>query len=139
MGSSTQFVSGGIYSTAIEVRKAAIAGKYLTKRSPKLAVRLSSFLPGAGLIYSGQYMKGVSTAIINVSLTYLISRAIKKRDYLNAAALIVLELRFYNGNRYAAYMGAKEYNERTVKQFLETLRQRSINSFCNCFSTSCHP
>lgn len=127
-----EFPMGEVYPIAENLGKAAITGKALPKRSPKLAVRLSTFLPGVGQIYSGKLVKGVTSAVINGGLIYLIIRAVKKREYLNAAGLILLELRFYQGNRYTAMMDAQEYNEGVVEQYLKSLR-RNIDTWRDHF------
>ena len=126
-----EFPASELYPLAEEMGNAAIIGKSLPKRSPKLAVRLSTFLPGAGQIYSGELLNGVTAAVINGILIYLIARSLKERAYLNTMGLIAFELRFYQGNLYTAKIDARSYNRKIVEKYLCSLRSKYLTMYSN--------
>jgi TM2 domain-containing membrane protein YozV len=84
-------------------------------KSPKVALWLSTFIPGAGQIYSGKPFQGVVSLSLNVSLGYLTYRAIRDDRDMDAFLILYFGLqRFYFGNLRQAQQFSAQHNERLI-------------------------
>ena len=84
-------------------------------KSPRVALWLSTFIPGAGQIYSGKPFQGIVSFSLNVSLGYLTYKAVREDRDLDAFLILYFGLqRFYFGNLNQAQNYATEYNERII-------------------------
>lgn len=97
--------------------------------SPKTAEWLSTFIPGAGQIYSGDWRNGVNALLLNAGTTYLLLNSLLSRRI--GDALIVyfpLFYRYYSGNRLRAKEIAIARNEATYQKFREKLLAKLLSS-----------
>jgi len=95
------------------------------RKSPRLARRLSTFIPGSGQFYAGHFLKGLNALALNAGAGYLAWRALdedRRRDF----ALIVLLLwsRYYQGNRLHAAEAAIRTNQRYQENLLTQIYAR---------------
>jgi TM2 domain-containing membrane protein YozV len=82
-------------------------------KSPRTALLLSSFIPGAGQIYAGRPFKGIISFSLNLSLGYLTYKAYAEDRKLDGFLIIYFGLqRFYFGNLRQARQYTAEYNQR---------------------------
>ncbi len=87
-------------------------------RSPGLARKLSTFLPGAGQIYVGAYGQGLNALILNGLIGWQATRLIVHEQYLQALLLCqYFGWRYYSGNRYHAERLAREYNHEQFRHY----------------------
>ncbi|TES92054.1 MAG: tetratricopeptide repeat protein [Candidatus Cloacimonadota bacterium] len=84
----------------------------LKYKSPTLSKWLSTFFPGTGQVYAGDWKNGLNAMVLNGGLGSSIIYKIIKADYENAFVVYYfLFRRYYIGNRYHAQRIAWEYNE----------------------------
>jgi hypothetical protein len=85
----------------------------LKYKSPDAAKWLSTFIPGSGQIYCGDWRNGINALAINSLTTYLLIDALLERRFQDA---IISHLtffdRYYRGNRRSAERAAMRRNER---------------------------
>lgn len=80
-------------------------------KSPGLAKWLSTFIPGAGQIYSGDWGNGLNALTLNSLTTYLMLDALIERRFQDAVISYLTPFeRYYRGNRFHAERIATEYN-----------------------------
>jgi len=87
-----------------------IAAQHCHGKSPTLAKWLSTFLPGAGQCYAGNWKSGFNAVAVNSLTIYLLVSAVIQERY--SEALITeapLLYRYYKGNRHNAERIAKNY------------------------------
>jgi tetratricopeptide (TPR) repeat protein len=88
------------------------------QKSTKTARLLSTFLPGAGQIYAGDWWDGLNAIAINTATGYLLTKAVIDRSYEDLAiSHIMMFQRYYRGNRYNAEKKAERYNENANQDF----------------------
>lgn len=94
----------------ISLLKKAVKTKY---KSPSLAKWLSTFIPGAGQIYCGDWKNGINALAINSLTGYIFVDDIINK---NIEDIIVYSFflfnRYYQGNRTLAQEAANKYNEK---------------------------
>ncbi|MDI6793716.1 MAG: tetratricopeptide repeat protein [bacterium] len=118
-----QVTDGKRVKPAKELQPYLEAALHLPYRSPQKALRLSTFLPGSGQIYSGRIIDGLISFVFNSSLVYFTGKKIDSEDYLSAGLIFTFGvMRFYNGNRENACKAAQEYNERINSEMLKKMR-----------------
>ena len=84
---------------------------------------LSYVIPGAGQLYTGEYLSGILSLGWNVLWGYLsINAFIEERVFDGLAVANLLWLRFYNGNVYNAEKFAIEKNKKITNRALEYLQ-----------------
>jgi len=94
------------------------------KYSVSFAKGLSVVLPGAGQIYTGNYVSGVLSLGWNVLLGYLTVQAFSADRAFDGMAIgTLLWLRFYNGNLSNAEKFAVEKNELIKNETLDYLQK----------------
>lgn len=80
-------------------------------KSPRTALLLSTFLPGAGQLYAGRPAKGIISFSLNAILGYLTYKAFAENRELDGALIVYFGLqRFYFGNLEQARRYTAEYN-----------------------------
>ncbi len=98
----------------------------LKLKSPSTAVWLSTFLPGMGQIYAGDWRKGFNAFVLNAGFASWVGYKLG-HGYWGDAYVIYSFLwqRYYFGNRYHARKIAEEFNEDrqrlAVKKILDYL------------------
>jgi tetratricopeptide (TPR) repeat protein len=100
----------------------------LAHKSPQTSKWLSTFLPGSGQIYCGDWPNGLNALALNSALGYLFFDALFTKRFQDAfIGFFGLFSRYYRGNRYHAERIAISYNENVNKTFaqeiLSSLRQ----------------
>jgi len=117
-----QFIeSDSLESTLIKASK-------VNYKSPKIAMLLSTLIPGGGQIYSGRWLSGLNAMLLNGTLGYLtVNNIIKERYISGSLVFIFLFQRYYDGNRHHAYSTAIEQNDRIdsryEKEILNLIRE----------------
>ena len=87
-------------------------------KSPRLAKTLSTFVPGLGQIYAGNWFNGLNAAALDISLGYLVADALVEENYAGAMLdYFMLFFRYYQGNRENASTLAEKHNERLNQDF----------------------
>ena len=97
-----------------------------SQKSEKAARLLSTFLPGLGQTYAGDWKNGLNALLLNGVLGYITLDAAIERDYDDALlSFFFLFYRYYAGNRYRAVEAAQTFNDwenrRHVEKFLQAL------------------
>ena len=102
----------------------------LPQKSEKTARLLSTFLPGLGQTYAGDWKNGLNALLLNVVLGYVTLDAAIERDYDDALlSFFFLFHRYYSGNRYRAAEAAQTFNDRENRQHVEKILQALATQF----------
>ena len=97
----------------------------MPQKSVKVAKVLSTFLPGAGHIYAGDWRDGLNTFVLNGALGFLSVDAAFDGYYTDAALWGgFIFLRYYRGNTFRAGVAAEQFNLRESRRAAEALLQR---------------
>ncbi len=94
----------------------------MKQKSPPLALWLSTFLPGSGQYYVGDYGNAFNAFVLNGIFAYWIGSRLLIEDWGNA--LLVwhfLARRYYFGNRYHARRLAEEYNKNLEQEKIDII------------------
>ena len=84
-------------------------------KSSKVAVLLSTFIPGAGQIYASRPLKGIISFSLNLSFAYLTYKAAKEDRGMDAFLIVYFGLqRFYFGNIEQARKYPLEHNRKIL-------------------------
>ena len=101
-----------------------------SQKSEKVARRLSTFLPGLGQTYAGDWKNGLNALLLNGVLGYITLDAAIERDYDDALlSFFFLFYRYYAGNRYRAVEAAQTFNDREKRQHVEKILQALASQF----------
>ncbi len=101
---------------------AVLAIERRPRRSPTVALLLSSIVPGSGEVYAGRFAHGVAGLAVTAGSAWASYEAAKSGDYVAAAFLFsFLFLRFYSGSRANAGFYAERWNERSVAEGIRQL------------------
>ncbi len=103
--------SDGQMTERIEEISAILSEARGSHRSAGLARFLSTILPGLGQAYAGDWWDALNAVTLNGITIGLLANAIYKEDYVNAAFISSISMRYYLGNRYRAQMDVEKYNE----------------------------
>lgn len=95
----------------------------LPQKSPVLAGILS-IIPGAGHVYIGQPMIGLTALLWNGLFGYALYEAITQRQIGLSIALGMFELLWYGGSVFGAVSGAMKFNRDARRNALDDLRSR---------------
>lgn len=107
---------------AIIVDSLLSAAQDLNYKSPKLAKLLSTFLPGVGQMYAGDWHNGLNALAINSVTSYLLISNVIEGNYSGVFTIYLsLFLRYYYGNRYHAEKIAQDYNNRLNKKLAQNI------------------
>jgi hypothetical protein len=94
------------------------------RRSPTVALLLSSVVPGSGEVYAGRFAHGVASLAVTAGSAWACYEAAKSNDYLAASLLFsLLFLRFYSGSRANAQYFAEQWNEKVERSGVEQVRR----------------
>ena len=97
----------------------------MPQKSVKVAKVLSTFLPGAGHIYVGDWRDGANALVLNGSLGFLAVDAAFDGYYTDAALWGgFIFLRYYRGNTFRAKVAAEQFNLKESRRAAEALLQR---------------
>jgi len=96
----------------------------LPSRSPLLGGVLSALVPGAGQAYSGQWVDGLLSLLVNAVFLYGTWEAWQLDNTATAILLGTFETGFYLGNVYGAMNAAHRFNRSSADRFHETLSDR---------------
>jgi len=97
--------------------------------SPSTAEWLSTFIPGAGQIYSGDWRNGINALLLNAGTAYLLINSLLARRI--GDALIVyfpLFYRYYSGNRLKTKEIAITRNDKTHRRYRELALTKLLSS-----------
>lgn len=93
----------------------------LPKKSPALAGVLSAVLPGVGQLYDERYADAGVSFLLNGSFIWGAAEAFHNHNNVTAGILLLFESGWYMGNIYNAANSAYKYNQRTDRDFLDSL------------------
>ncbi len=101
-----------------------------SQKSEKVARMLSTFLPGLGQTYAGDWKNGLNALLLNGALGYITLDAAIERDYDDALlSFFFLFHRYYSGNRYRAAEAAQTFNDRENRRHVEKILQALATQF----------
>lgn len=110
--------------TAVRVDAFFLEALNRQQKSEKTARLLSTFLPGLGQTYAGDWKNGLNALLLNGVLGYVTLNAAIERDYDDALlSFFFLFHRYYAGNRYRAAEAAQAFNDRENRQHVEKILQ----------------
>jgi hypothetical protein len=121
-----------IRSDSIEPVLADAAG--IRYKSPGTAVILSTFLPGLGQVYCGNWPAGINALVLNAALGYLTVDCIIDEKYVPGfLSFIFLFQRYYFGNREHARQAAVNHNRKLdtfyEKEILTLIRRIDMSAY----------
>lgn len=99
---------GEIKSVSLEARR--------SYRSAGLARYLSTVIPGLGQMYAGDWRDALNALTLNSLTIGLLANAIYRKDYMDAAVISSISMRYYMGNRYRAEVDVRRHNESMDRQ-----------------------
>ena len=100
------------------------------QKSEKAARLLSTFLPGLGQTYAGDWKNGLNALLLNGVLGYVTVDAAIERNYDDALlSFLFLFYRYYTGNRYRAAEAAQTFNNRENRWHVEKILQALATQF----------
>ncbi len=101
-----------------------------SQKSEKAARLLSTFLPGLGQTYAGDWKNGLNALLLNGVLGYITLDAAIERDYDDALlSFFFLFYRYYAGNRYRAVEAAQTFNGWENRRHVEKILQALATQF----------
>ena len=101
-----------------------------SQKSEKTARLLSTFLPGLGQAYAGDWKNGMNALLLNGVLGYVTLDAAIERDYDDALiSFFFLFHRYYAGNRYRAAEAAQSFNDRENRRHVDKILQALATQF----------
>ena len=114
----------GAAETAAKIDRLFLDALNRRQKSEKAARMLSTFLPGLGQTYAGDWKNGLNALLLNGLLGYVTLNAAIERDYDDALlSFFFLSYRYYAGNRYRAAEAAQAFNDRENRQHVEKILQ----------------
>ncbi len=105
--------------------KIALNGKNLSSRSPALAGVLSTLLPGAGYVYTGDYQTGAFSLVLNALLLGSAYELHRNNLKFSGTFIFLVGFGWYIGNIYGSYTSAVKYNESIRRDYVD----ESLKSF----------
>ncbi|MYE88469.1 hypothetical protein F4X33_05690 [Candidatus Poribacteria bacterium] len=116
--------------TAAEIDALFSEAINLPQKSERVARLLSTFLPGLGQTYVGDWKNGLNALLLNAVLGYITLNAAIERDYDDAfLSFFFLSYRYYAGNRYRAAEAAQTFNDRENRQHVDKILQTLATQF----------
>ena len=95
------------------------------QKSVRMARRLSTILPGAGQVYTGNWRSGINALLLNSALGFLTVDALLDGHYTDTLLWTGLVFwRYYRGNTFRAGFAAEQFNEQRTQQAAEAILQR---------------
>ena len=115
---------------AAEIDTLFSAAINLPQKSEKTARLLSTFLPGLGQTYAGDWKNGLNALLLNGVLGYVTLDAAIEKNYDDALlSFFFLFYRYYSGNRYRATEAAQTFNDRENRRHVEKILQAVATQF----------
>lgn len=94
-------------------------------KDAKKAKKLSTWIPGAGQLYSGDYRNAANSFVINAGITYWLVDATMHRHLLDLYPIAFLLWKYYQGSRYHAERICLQHNaeekQRHIKAAAESM------------------
>ena len=116
--------------TAAEINALFLAALNGPQKSERTARLLSTFLPGLGQTYAGDWKNGLNALLLNGVLGYVTVDAAIERNYDDALlSFLFLFYRYYTGNRYRAAEAAQTFNDRENRRHVEKILQALATQF----------
>lgn len=113
------------YTTDERLDALFAAALNMPQKSIKVAKVLSTILPGAGHVYTGDWRDGLNALLLNGALGFLAIDAVLDEHYTDAALWGgFIFLRYYRGNTFRAGAAAEQFNLRESRRTAEALLQR---------------
>ena len=117
------------YNGIAALEQALSSHNSIPHRNSTLAMVLSTFIPGAGQVYSGRYLDGI-LSLAGVAATtagglYLHHRGEKQL----AGGMFFFAGLFYVGNIYGAYNSASEFNAKQNRIYRDDIRTNYLPSY----------
>ncbi len=109
-----------------QLADATLANIPLPLKSPERAQWLSTFLPGVGQIYAGQFRNGLISTVVNAAFLYLAADATRDERYVDAVGVSLVGLWFYWRNRSSAKTLAAEHNRELAIDLIRELKKKSV-------------
>ena len=114
----------GAAEAAAEIDMLFLKALNRTQKSERTARLLSTFLPGLGQTYAGDWKNGLNALLLNGAIGYITLNAAIERDYDDALlSFLFLFYRYYAGNRYRAAEAAQAFNNRENRQYADRILQ----------------
>jgi hypothetical protein len=98
----------------------------LPSRSPALAGIMSAIIPGAGQAYTGRWVDGSISLLVNAGFGIAAWQAYQNDLPVVAILVGLFELGWYTGNIFSAVNYAHKYNERALEGYQRDLMQRDL-------------
>ena len=94
-------------------------------KSAKVARVLSTILPGAGQVYTGDWSGGLNALLLNGVLGVLAVDMVLDEYYVDAALWgVFIFWRYYRGNTFRAGQAAERFNEQKSREAADAILQR---------------
>ncbi|MFH0926317.1 MAG: outer membrane protein assembly factor BamD [bacterium] len=115
--------SKGEYSFSAQyIKKQMEERDKLSYKSPTVAGVLSGVLPGAGQLYDQRPMDAITSLLINGLFAWGAIESFNHDLDAVGGLLLFFETGWYTANIYGAVQGAKKYNEREEKNFIDSFK-----------------
>lgn len=111
---------------AERMQKSLALADDLPYRSPTLAGVMSAVLPGAGQVYTGRWVDGVISLIVNAGFGFGAYEAYRRDLPVVATMVALFEVGWYTGNIFSAVNYAHRYNERAYEGYQREWMQREL-------------
>lgn len=98
----------------------------LPYRSPVLAGVMSAVLPGAGQVYTGRWVDGVISLIVNAGFGFGAYEAYRNDLPVVATMVALFEVGWYTGNIFSSVNYAYRFNERAYEGYQREWMQREL-------------
>lgn len=98
----------------------------LPYRSPALAGVMSAIVPGAGQVYTGRWVDGVISLLVNAGFGFGAYEAYRQDMPVVAGIVALFEVGWYTGNIFSSVNYAYRFNERAVEGYQREWMQREL-------------
>jgi tetratricopeptide (TPR) repeat protein len=102
----------------------ALSALFLPRKSPRLARIFSTVIPGLGLVYAGEKLRGLGYMIGNIALLSLAVRSALRGEHLDLVLLGSAWIWTYLRNVRSSYGAALKHNSRIEGRYLNSLKLR---------------
>ena len=99
--------------------KMTFEGQNIEYKSPLLATTLSTFIPGTGKLYTGDWQDGIFSLLLVGGTAFQAYRGFKNKGVESIRGWVfgAIALGFYTGNIWGSFRSAKKYNNRKNAAF----------------------
>ncbi|MBN2539108.1 MAG: tetratricopeptide repeat protein [Deltaproteobacteria bacterium] len=130
-GESSLYGSAGVFSEGLEN-----IGN-IPHKSPSVAGTLAAILPGAGHLYTQRPRDALVSFILNGVFIWSAVELFSDEKYVTGGIVTFFELGWYGGNIYSAVSSAHKFNQRSQREFLQGLRDRTSLSYLHDNDNEC--